>query len=277
VANVNSIRCCGFDKAYKALTNSRKGCLCDKELYGTALLSYQIGALASYTVDVCLTQEQYDNLYQNLSLGCGCCSNDLEYVNPETNETPLCFYYATFTDDNFFEGWEIDGDPFVANIGIVMNTYGGRGDTYNEELDNSGAIITYIGTGDYLPNPVIESDTGPVSYTWSNPICERTCWQHTFVKPDFIMTNINLGFTPPIIFINTLAINQDINISVPADIALLKSFLQGIYGPQVDITVTTLPSTNITVNITGVYIETTTVVSGTTSIGGPFTWSNILC
>lgn len=272
MANVNSIRCCGFDKAYKALTNSRNGCLCDKELYGTALLSYQIDALASYSPDVCLTQEQYDNLYQKLSLGCGCCSSDVEYENPSTDQTPLCFYYALFTDNNGFVGWEIDGQNFINNIGTVMNTYDGRGETYSEDTTPSGGIITYIGNGLSFPEPVVEDTGVPVSYTWSDPICEQTCWEHEFIKPDFIMTNINLGFSPTVIFLSTLSIGQNINVSIPGDIILFQSFLQSIYGPQVSVTATVLPSTNITVTILGVYIESTQSVTGSTFTGGPFDW-----
>jgi len=277
VANVNSIRCCGFDKAYKALTNSRRGCLSDKELYGTALLSYQIDALASYSPDVCLTQEQYDNLYQKLSLGCGCCASDVEYDNPATGETALCFYYALFTDDNNFAGWEIDGQDFITNIGTVMNTYNGRGETYSEDLAEAGGIITYMGTGVTFPEPVVEDTGTPVSYTWSTPICEQTCWEHEFVKPDFIMSNINLGFIPTVVFLPTLSIAQNINVSIPGNITLFQSFLQSIYGPQVTVTATTLPSTNISVTITGVYIESTQSVTGSTTIGGAFDWLNKVC
>lgn len=276
MANVNSIRCCGFTKAYKVLTDSRKGCLSDCELYKNALLQYQIAALAEYSSEGCLTQEQYDSLYQKLKLNCNCCSPDIELENPGTEQTDLCFFYATFSDDNYFEGWEIDNQPFTANVNTVMNSYGGRGDVYNDDGNPIGAIITYMGSASSTPpNPLVEDTNVPVPYTWSTPICETSCWQHEFIKPDFIMSSINLGFTPAINFLQTLT--QNINVSIPADIVLLQTFLQGIYGPQVQVQSVQQPSTNYLVTITGVYIDPLTSVTGTTTIVGAFGWENIVC
>lgn len=78
MANLNSIRCCGFDKGYDTLVKSRNGCLNDKALYSSALFSYQVSALSSYVEGVCLTQKQYSDAYQKALLNCGCCMKDIE-------------------------------------------------------------------------------------------------------------------------------------------------------------------------------------------------------
>lgn len=274
MANVNSIRCCAFDKAYGALESSRKGCLCDKELYTSALLNYQSDILWNAW---CLTNEQSESLFQKLKLKCNCCAEDIELENPDTGKIDYCFHYATFIDNNAFDGWEIDNQDFILNINTVMNTYTGRGETYSEDTTPSGAIITYFGLSDELPNPDIEDTNINVPYFWSAPICDTTCWRYEFLKPDFVMTYMNLGFSPNIVFASTLAIMQNINVNVPADITLLQTFLRNIYGPQVVVSAVTLPSTNIEVTITGVYILPSTTVSGNTTVAGPFTWNNISC
>jgi hypothetical protein len=277
VATVNNIRCCGLTKAYKALSDSRKGCLSDCNLYSTALLQYQVSSLADYTTESCLTQAQYNSLLQGLTLVCGCCSENDVFNNPDTTEQEFCFFQAVVTDDNSFIGWEIDNEELIPNINSVMDTYGGRGETYSEDLDPAGAIITYFGLETDLPNPDIEDSNVDVPYTWSDPICEQTCWQYEFPKPDFIMTNINLGFSPTINFLGTLAIGQVINVQLGINLTLLETFLKGIYGPQVTVSAVTLPSTNILVTISGVYIPSTATVTGNTTVGGPFTWNNISC
>lgn len=279
MANENSIRCCGFNDAYNALIDSRRGCLSDCKLYGSALFQYQVAIMAQwgFLSDACLTLEQYRNLFQNLLAKCDCCSDDVELENPATSEAEFCFFQAVMTDDNNFTGWEIDNEEFIPNINNVMNTYDGRGETYSEDLNPAGAIIVYYGLESNLPTPDIEDSNVDVPYTWSDPICEQTCWQYEFPKPDFVMTDINLGFNPTINFLSTLAIGQNIDVETPVDVTRLEAFLQGIYGWQVTVTAVTLPSTNIVVTISGVYIPATATVSGNIISSGPFTWNNITC
>lgn len=276
MATVSNIECCGFTKAYKALTDSRKGCLSDCNLYSTALLQYQVLSLAEYTAESCLTEAQYNTLLQGLTLVCGCCSDDNVFDNPDTTEQGFCFFQAVMTDDNSFIGWEIDNEEFIPNLNSVMDTYDGRGETYSEDLVQAGAIITYYGLESDLPNPDIEDTNVDVPYEWSDPICEQTCWQYEFLKPDFIMTSINLGFNPTVNFLATLAVGQVINVQLGANLTLFETFLKGIYGPQVTVTSVTLPSTNIVITISGVYIPSTATVTGSTTLGS-FTWNNISC
>jgi hypothetical protein len=73
--DVNNIVCCGFNKAYSILKDSKKGCLKDSELYATALFSYQVSVLENH-VDMqysCLTDSQFDSFSQRMQLCCGCC------------------------------------------------------------------------------------------------------------------------------------------------------------------------------------------------------------
>ena len=96
MATVSNIECCGFTKAYKALTDSRKGCLSDCNLYSTALLQYQVLSLADYTAESCLTEAQYNSLLEGLTLVCGCCSDDNVFENPPTymENKPPCYCYT---------------------------------------------------------------------------------------------------------------------------------------------------------------------------------------
>lgn len=110
MADVNSIRCCGFDKSYKTLTNSKKGCLNGKELYSTALLSYQIALLAS---NDCISEDQYNDLFDKLSLVCGCCTSDLDEISNQTTSTE-CACYTIFgvAGSCFIEFTDCNGDPY---------------------------------------------------------------------------------------------------------------------------------------------------------------------
>lgn len=49
--DVNAIRCCSFAKAYKALMDSRKGCLSEKDLYCAALMQDQVEVLVTNQFD----------------------------------------------------------------------------------------------------------------------------------------------------------------------------------------------------------------------------------
>lgn len=108
MADVNSIRCCGFDKGYSILEKSRNGCLNKNELFKTALLSYQIDMLAS---NDCLTQEQYSSLFDKLSLTCGCCTSDLDVTSNQTTSTE-CACYVVFgaSGSCFVEYIDCNGD-----------------------------------------------------------------------------------------------------------------------------------------------------------------------
>ena len=49
--DVNAITCCAFNKAYKVLTDSKKGCLCDKDLYCAAMMQDQVEILITNQFD----------------------------------------------------------------------------------------------------------------------------------------------------------------------------------------------------------------------------------
>lgn len=278
MANVNSIRCCGFTKAYKVLTDSRKGCLSDCELYNIAMLQHQIAALAEYSSEGCLTQEQYDSLYQKLKLKCSCCSPDVELDNPDTVfvQNP-CFVYAIFEDDLRFEEWTINGLDFITNLSSVMSGYGNAtGNAYNDGTQPSGAIITALGTPKPTPT-ILDANGSPVTITWSDEICFTTCWEGSFRKPDFTMNTMNFGFLPTVQFASTTSVAQNINVTNPADILLFESFLRDIYGPQVTVVSVNNASISQDVTISGVYIDPLAIITSTTTLAGTVTWSNIAC
>lgn len=122
MATVNNIRCCGLTKAYKALTDSRKGCLSDCNLYSTALLQYQILSLAEYTAESCLTEAQYNTLLQGLTLVCGCCSDDNVFDNPATdmeNNVPCyCYTITAITGTCSVSYIDCSGVPQTVSSGV---------------------------------------------------------------------------------------------------------------------------------------------------------------
>jgi len=269
VANVNSIRCCGFDKAYKALTNSRKGCLCDKELYGTALLSYQIDALASYSSEVCLTQQQYDNLFQKLSLGCGCCKSDVSLPDYETTERTFCLYSFIISDDTDFLDWTIDGLPIDSdNVrDIVMPSYGGFGNVFVSPIQST-LNIGYIGDGNTpAPTPVILDKNGdPITITWK-PCCTFGCRAAYFPSGTFISSIIS-GYTGLEMY--TIPPQYAFDPTDPDSIDYWQVALSNVYGPQFQLTAVYNPLTfSYLVTFDNVFVCDDIIFRGEDRTGGP--------
>lgn len=268
MANVNSIRCCGFDKAYKALTNSRKGCLSDKELYGTALLSYQIDALASYSPDVCLTQEQYDNLYQKLSLGCGCCSSNVNDPEYDTNEETIRYWYLDIysAPDNTFDDWTIDGLPFLSNY-TNLTGFG------SNEVNGNNPIAFYderyiwqVSKQSDLPEiPVYEDSFGnPYAVSWQQGSSGRTCWEGIVAFDNLIMSQFTLGILQVTQIDSIAAFSVQVDVSNPTHIGFVQTYYRSVFGNQV--TITSVP------NIDGDYVVT---ISNTYESFGPI-WGGFL-
>lgn len=119
--DVNNIVCCGFNKAYSILKDSKKGSLSDANLYSAALFSYQVSVLENHvsTEYSCLTDSQFDKFSQKMQSCCGCCGVD---SGEDTNETPnvgicsICFDVVGFTDDPQNDGIYADPDSNVIVI-----------------------------------------------------------------------------------------------------------------------------------------------------------------
>ena len=237
MANLNSIRCCGFDKGYDTLVKSRNGCLNDKALYSSALFSYQVSALSSYVEGVCLTQKQYSDAYQKALLNCGCCMKDIESPKGLPPPQPCYFYlHIICTPDLNFVDWEIDGQPFIANV----NNLTGNSVFINSTAFQNEVFIWTIDDIDNLPTipSYTDSNGNPSVYPiqWIQGQCYPICVQSIIPQLDIFSAPTLIRFIQPGLEYWSVAgiecsftIGGNLDLSNPTSIASANGFFQSLY------------------------------------------------
>lgn len=154
--DVNNIVCCGFNKAYSILKDSKKGSLSDANLYSAALFSYQVSVLENHVSSEfsCLTDSQFDLFSQKMQSCCGCCGENGEEdtnVSSFLNACPVCANAAHFVSQPENDGVYVDDDSL-----ILLNYSNGVFSQYFEKIggDSSVQIVGDLNyrTGVYIDN-----------------------------------------------------------------------------------------------------------------------------
>lgn len=165
------------------------------------------------------------------------------------------------TSNSDFTGWTIDGLDFITNYYSVMLAYGVNPssilvtDQNNPTIPytQNGIVVTYTGL---TPPPAyigeIKNPFGNIiNYSWSAPNCEYGCVvSEYYVLNPLPVTNVVerlnvyglLSGGGSIANIVTLSsFGTTIDVSNPAQLAILESFYRSIHGPQVTMTSTFNP------------------------------------
>lgn len=171
--DVNNIVCCGFNKAYSILKDSKKGSLSDANLYSAALFSYQVSVLENHVSSEfsCLTDAQFDLFSQKMQSCCGCCGENGEEdtnVSSFLNACPVCANVAHFVSQPENDGTYIDDDSL-----ILVNYSNGVFSQYFQKIgadsiDHLGPDLNYK-TGVYIDNPA-SAYHGMMAISQSSPL-----------------------------------------------------------------------------------------------------------
>jgi PKD repeat protein len=156
--DVNNIVCCGFNKAYSILKDSKKGSLSDANLYSAALFSYQVSVLENHvsTEYSCLTDSQFDKFSQKMQSCCGCCGETGEEDTNASiflNACPVCANVAHFVSQPENDGVYVDDDSL-----ILLNYSNGVFSQYFQKIGNQFTPYDFINgsnvrNGVYIDNP----------------------------------------------------------------------------------------------------------------------------
>ena len=154
-----------------------------------------------------------------------------------------------------FDGWTINGVDFLSNYQSIALSMG-----VNASLNTNGSAVFdvqeicfwYMGNSDMgMIFDIRNSKGGQVLYEWQQ-VCEKTCWQNYYSKPDtYIFT---CYFFP---FISLITPNQTagfgaIDFSNPASALQLQTYLQQ-FQPNPSVSVLDDGEGNFFVDIKNVY------------------------
>ena len=287
MVDVNAIRCCSFAKAYKALMDSRKGCLSEKELYSNAIMQYQMPILVT---EDCVTSAQYDSMSQKLTLECGCgCGQSPVVSGGNTNKiTKFGYRYAIVNDNTCSQfsfgscDWILDDNGnqyyYAGDWGSSMAAFypNGGGSVFcilpgSCSNIQSSYILKTTGNVDPVEFNVYDGNCNPYGYATFSYIENTKCFSGTYTIPDSPLTeyldSLTMAEFGVDMAIGVYSTGNDLYDLVAIQ-NLLQLFLSSLNDSGATVTVTDIGGGLARIDVANLYTNSTSLTLGSISFPG---------